>query len=118
MLNSYINELKAEIVTRARALDLKPEATRYRLRNVKPLTLQIEELMRSLPSSLRDRPWSMCDLVNRLEGKYRERPHAAKVGQALRALGWVRLRDWTISGDGSRVWVAPYQRHRKLLELG
>ena len=116
MLNSYINELKAEIVTRARALDLKPEATRNRRRNVKPLTLQIEELMRTLPPLQRSRPWSMGDLVNRLDGKYRERPHAAKVGQALRALGWVRLRDWTISGDGSRVWVAPYQRHRKLLE--
>ena len=116
MLNSYINELKAEIVTRARALDLEPEATRNRLRNVKPLTLQIEELMRTLPPLQRNRPWSMGDLVNRLKGKYRERPHAAKVGQALRALGWVRLRDWTISGDGSRVWVAPYQRNRKLLE--
>ena len=63
-----------------------------------------------------NRSWSMGDLVNRLEGKHRERPHAAKVAKALRALGWVRLMDWTISGDGSRVWVAPYQRNRKLLE--
>ena len=108
MLNSYINELKAEIVTRATTLDPEPEAARNRLRNVKPLTLQIEELMRTLPPLQRSRPWSMGDLVNRLDGKYRERPHAAKVGQALRALGWVRLRDWTISGDGSRVWVAPH----------
>jgi hypothetical protein len=51
----------------------------------KPLTAQIEELMLSLPPVLRDSPWSMDELVARLQGRYSARPHPMNVGQALRA---------------------------------
>ena len=73
----------------------------------KPLTAQIEELMLSLPPVLRDSPWSMDELVARLQGRYSARPHPMNVGQALRALGWTQRRDWTRYGGGRRVWLRP-----------
>ncbi len=76
-------------------------------RRTKPLTEQIEELMRSLPPQLRDRPWSMTDLVCRLRGKYRDRPHAQHVGIALRSLSWRSERRWGNGFDGVRVWIPP-----------
>jgi hypothetical protein len=52
----------------------------------------------------RDRPWSMDELVARLQGRYSARPHPMNVGQALRALGWTQRRDWTRDGGGRRMW--------------
>lgn len=74
---------------------------------VKPLDQQIVELMRSLPPALRDRPWSIQDLVNRLEGRFRQRPHSQGVGQALRRLGWCRIRPGDASGGERRMWLPP-----------
>lgn len=80
-------------------------------RNVKqlvnPLTDQITDLMNSLPPALRDRPWGMGELVLRLRGKYRDRPHPQNVGAALRTLGWQRFRCWSRGFNGVRVWVPP-----------
>ena len=70
----------------------------------KPLTEQIEAFMRSLPPVQRDRPWSMDELVARLQGRYSARPHPMHIGQALRALGWTTRRDWTRDGSGRRYW--------------
>ena len=53
----------------------------------KPLTQQIESLMRSLPPVQRNCPWSMDKLVARLHGRYSARPHPMNVGQALRDAG-------------------------------
>lgn len=74
-------------------------------RRTKPLTEQIAALMTSLPPSLRDRPWSMAELVNRLDGKYRDRPHAQHVGIALAQLGWRRVRLYGRGFDGARLWI-------------
>ena len=105
MLKDYINSLKAETEAANRQRNAKQSLQRQLPTKVKPLTVQIEELMRSLPPLLRDRKWAMEDLVGRLQGRYRDRPHAAGVGQALRALGWVRTRDWSPSGRGRRLWT-------------
>lgn len=72
-----------------------------------PLTEQIEALMRSLPPVQRDRPWSMDELVARLQGRYHARPSAGDVGIALRKIGWTRIRIWSVVGAGRRVWMAP-----------
>lgn len=74
-------------------------------RRTKPLTEQITELMASLPPSLRDRPWSMVELTARLQGKYRDRPHPQLVGEALRQIGWRRVRLYGEGFCGVRVWV-------------
>jgi hypothetical protein len=76
-----------------------------RVKCAKPLDDQITELMRSLPPLLRDRPWTMAELVHRLEGKYRDRPHGQQVGQALLRLGWRRERRWSNGFNGVRVWL-------------
>ena len=73
----------------------------------KPLDQQIAELMRALPPTVRDRPWQLQDIVNRLEGRYRQRPHTQGVGLALRRLGWSRIRPENASGQGRRLWVPP-----------
>lgn len=76
-------------------------------RQVKPLTDQIAELMRSLPSQVLNRPWSMGELVGRLQGKYRDSPHPQEVGEALRRLNWTRQRYWGKGYDGVRLWIPP-----------
>jgi hypothetical protein len=76
-------------------------------KQVKPLDQQITELMRSLPPQLRDRPWSMAELVQRLQGKYRDLPHSQQVGEALLRCGWVKERRWEKGWDGRRIWLAP-----------
>jgi hypothetical protein len=72
---------------------------------VKPIDVQIVELMLTLPPQLRDRPWSMAELVTRLTGKYRDRPHPQNVGDALRRLGWRKERRYGQGYDGARVWL-------------
>jgi hypothetical protein len=76
-------------------------------KSVKPLIEQVTELMRSLPSGLINRPWSMADLLPRLQGRYREKPHAQQVGEALRKLGWTRKRMWGKGYEGVRIWFPP-----------
>lgn len=107
----YMDHLRAER-ERAQA-ELKEAiraAERKRLRDRRiqcdtPLTDQIEGLMRSLPPAQRNRPWTMEELVARLNGRYNSRPCAGSVGLALRRLGWTRLRDWSKEGGGRRVWI-------------
>ena len=109
-MQSYIEQLKADTAAanqrREEAL-AKPKCSDPRIQCDKPLTDQISELMRSLPTALRDRPWSMDDLVARLNGRYNSKPSQGDVGQALKALSWSQRRDWTRDGGGRRYWFAP-----------
>ncbi len=98
--------LQAEAVRRekdATAVDPRHRID-SRLRASAPLTTQITELMSSLPPSQRYRSWSIVDLRGRLHGRYQDRPSLGDIGVALRALGWVRVRDWTNDGEGRRLW--------------
>lgn len=113
-MSAYIAQLRREAEEQNRIQQLQAEAETIKLRQqerrVKPLTEQIEELMRTIPPQLRDRPWSIQDLVSRLQGKYRDRPHTQHVGIALRQLQWKRLRLYSKGYDGARLWVPPPQR--------
>lgn len=107
MLKGYLVSLKAQAEAQNRQYEAA-KATHSAsacATSAKPLTDQITEFMRSLPPSQREREWPISDLVCRLHGRYRSRPHPADVGQALRALGWSRRRDWTNAGGGRRVWI-------------
>ena len=109
-MQAYAAELRARVDERSRLhrLQLETQASAKPLqlpRQVKPLDAQITELMRTLPPQMRERPWSMPELIQRLAGKYRDRPHAQQVGEALRRLGWRRERRWKKGFDGARVWV-------------
>lgn len=112
-ITAYFRELNEHAVEQQRLYTLKQEtaatvklvAPIQTIKRTKPLDEQITELMRTLPPQLRDRPWSMGELVQRLTGKYRERPHAQRVGEALRRLGWRRERRWEKGFDGVRVWI-------------
>ena len=68
---------------------------------------QLESLLGSIHPTLLDRPWLIKDFVVRLCGKYRKHPHPQEVGEALRALGWKRVRLWKNGDGGCRVWISP-----------
>lgn len=102
-MKAYILSLQREVEAQQAA---KAERERQAATPVKPLDQQIIELMNSLPPVQRDRPWPISEVVEKLEGKYRQRPHAQGVGQVLRRLGWKRIRPSGNGGD-RRVWLPP-----------
>lgn len=103
----YIDQLKADTAkaetdrlreeTRAKRQLKDPRLTE----NWKPLTIQIEDLLLSLPSDLRTRPVLISELITQLRGRYNLRPSAGDVGQALRSLQFTRIRD----SSGRRRWL-------------
>lgn len=102
-LKDYIDNLRQNAVSQ----NTPKEPSQGQVRTYKPLTEQITELMQSLPYALKNKPWSMQELVSRLDGKYRDRPHAQLVGIALRQLGWSRKRLWNTEYQGVRLWIPP-----------
>lgn len=109
-LRTYVERLRdeAEEANKKRAEELersKAQPKPNSLRPVKPLDVQITELMASLPPVQRNRKWSMAEFVSRLEGRYRDKPHPQMIGMALRRLGWTCMRDYSNSGGGRRYWV-------------
>ena len=110
-MTAYIAQLNKSVEEENRIHQFRAEAETIKLiqkeRLAKPLTEQIEELMRTLPPQLRVRPWSMAELVVRLQGKYRDRPHTQHVGIALKQLGWTRIRLYGKGYDGARLWLPP-----------
>jgi hypothetical protein len=68
---------------------------------------RIEALTSALPSAVLHRPWSLEELVPRLDGKYRPCPATRSVAQALRRLGWQEQRCWKKTGLNRRLWVPP-----------
>ena len=107
-MQTYLEKLRAydeqARLNQGKAENIKPLNP---VRSVKPLTEQIRELMQTTPPQMLKRPWSMAELVLRLNGKYRDKPHAKQVGEALRALGWKRVRYWCKGYDGVRLWLPP-----------
>jgi hypothetical protein len=90
VMKRYIENLRTSSeeanLRREEAKEKRPH-TDPRLQCETPLTDQIEVLMLSLPPVQRDRPWSMDELVARLQGRYSARPHPMNVGQALAGAG-------------------------------
>jgi len=72
-----------------------------------PLVQQLERLLATLPPVLVNRPWSIEELLPRLEGRYRPRPASRDVAKALAALNWQRTRCWKQSGLNRRYWMPP-----------
>ena len=108
-IRSHVENLKQEAEESSRRRQEEIELSKQQpkpntLRPVKALDVQITELMASLPPAQRDRKWSMAELVSRLDGRYRDRPHPQMIGAALRRLGWSSMRDWSQSGGGRRYW--------------
>ena len=99
---SYLDELRqaaARAATHSPAS--KPEAS--------SLDAQIAALTAALPAAVLHRPWSLEELIPRLEGKYRPRPATRSVAQALRRLGWQQRRCWKKTGLNRRLWLPPAQ---------
>ena len=89
-MQSYIEQLKADTaeanLRQEEETKSKAQGTDPRVLCDKPLTGQIEDLMNSLSPAQRSRPFTMDELVARLQGRYSARPHPMNVGQALRGV--------------------------------
>ena len=109
MSSKYIEKLRAAVAKQKRLEQSKLSKRGGDSRVIcdKPLTEQIEELMRCLPPAERQRRWTMAVFVARLPGRYSAHPHPMQVGQPLRGLGWRQRRDWTNEGAGRRYWESP-----------
>jgi hypothetical protein len=107
-LKNYIDNLRQEAALKNENSSSLPSESNPK--EYVPLKDQITELMSSLPYALKNKPWSMQELTQRLNGKYRDRPHPQMVGIALRQLGWTRKRLWSSDYQGVRLWIPPKQR--------
>lgn len=110
-MKHYIDKLReeaavAETNRRQAAAQSKRQGVDTRILCDTPLTDQIEALMRSLPPAQRNRPFSMEELVLRLQGRYSAGPHPMNIGLALRRLKWRRERRYG-EADGRRLWYPP-----------
>ncbi len=118
-LKTEFDRLRSQVAERNRLHVLKQgaDARATFARSPRPLERswsldqQLLDMTRTLPAQLLDRPWSMAELVMRLRGKYRDRPHAQQVGDALRRLGWRRVRLWGVGAEGRRVWLPRLPRY-------
>ena len=106
-LQDHLEKLRLHAEELNNKIQVKNEVTSNSPRQFKPLAEQISELVQSTPAKLLSRPWSMAELVARLEGKYRDRPHGQNVGDALRRAGWKRDRYWGNGYNGVRLWLPP-----------
>ena len=88
--------------------DAKRKAARHQTATtrliIKLLETQLIELFLSLPEAKLRRPWLMQELVSHLDGRYRADPSPQKIGEALRKLGWRRVRIYGQWG-GRRYWL-------------
>lgn len=96
---AYLDELRTEVeqLTKAEAL----------AKSYTPLGQQIEALLATFPPMLLNRPWSIEELLPRLQGKYRQRPATREVAKALTQLNWRRIRCWNKTGMNRRYWIPP-----------
>lgn len=61
------------------------------------------------PPALRYRKYSMTEFVIRFAGRFRPKPAARLLAEALRELGWTEHRDWTRAGRNRRYWCPPHK---------
>lgn len=64
---------------------------------------QLRALLATMHPSQLER-LSVPQIVPRLEGKFRARPHPLHVARALRQLGFVTYRSWRRGESGARFW--------------
>ena len=101
MLRGYIAQLEklASAGTAEKRTEPPPAATTYT-----PLLTQLERLFATMPANQRRRDYTVAELVPRLQGEFRVHPSAAGVAAALKQLGFIQRRDYSLAGGGIRVW--------------
>jgi len=66
---------------------------------------QIAIWYESLPPASRDRRYMMTEFTSQFAGAYRSHAAARSIAAALRTLGWIEKRDWTLAGRNQRYWL-------------
>ncbi len=106
----YIKNLKLATAEANRLREEKAQAKRPpadpRTVSTTPLKQQVQEYLLSQPPIMRNKPISLMSLRAQLQGRYNSRPSAGDLGIALTALGFTRVRFYSIEGgSGRRYWV-------------
>ena len=65
-----------------------------------PLEDRLARLISSLPEEIKAQGLALNDLRRLLSGKWRGNCHPGELGSALRKLGYVRRRNWTVGEEG------------------
>jgi hypothetical protein len=108
-MQTWMEEIKASIAARAasnQAEDQRLEAFKHR---TTPVIERLRRFIDSMPEGERDTPRSLEFYRQALKAKHNgKHAHPGETGSALRALGYVRKRNWSNAEDGFRaVWYPP-----------
>ncbi len=68
---------------------------------------QIATWYKSLPPASKYRRYMMAEFTSQFAGAYRSHAAARSIAAALRTLGWIEKRDWTLAGRNRRYWLPP-----------
>jgi hypothetical protein len=109
VMKTYLDQLKSDTAEACHLRDVaktKRSPVDPRIVSEVPLKQQVQEYLLSQPPIMRDKPIFLMSLRAQLQGRYNARPSAGDLGIALTALGFIRVRDYTINGGaGRRYWV-------------
>lgn len=78
-------------------------------RRTTPVQTRLEKLINSMPESERSKPRPLSFFSQMLLARHRgKHAHVGETGEALRALGWTRKRDWSSADKSFRaMWWPP-----------
>jgi hypothetical protein len=97
---TYLDELKIAIEAGSKSSQQKEikEAEKWR-HALTPLEDRVKKILADIPDEIKRSGLSLNALQKMLSGRWRGHCHPGELGQALRKLGYVRVRHW--SGDKS-----------------
>lgn len=99
---------------KANAAAREQQAVEAFTRRTTPVQTRLEKLINSMPESERIKPRPLSFFSQMLLARHRgKHAHVGETGEALRALGWTRKRDWSDAEYGYRaMWWPPQTRPR------
>lgn len=104
-MSAFISKLKEdterEAATRECEVEQQVATARERLT---PLKDRLERLLASIPLEVQREGLSLTAVQAMLRGRWRGRAHPGEVGDALRAAGFSRRRNWSDGGSFRSLW--------------
>ena len=107
-ISPFAKESIARLAHEAEQINKAPRPlSPQRVPNKPDYVNQIATWYESLPPASRDRRYMMTEFTCQFAGAYRNHAAARSIAAALRTLGWIEKRDWTLAGKNRRYWLPP-----------
>lgn len=108
-MQTWIEEVRASIAERAASNQAEEQRLEVFKHRTTPVIERLRRLIDSMPESERDLPRSLEFYRGTLKAKHSgKHAHPGKTGSALRALGYIRKRNWSDAENGFRaIWYPP-----------